>query len=190
MSAAVRSFPARDWRAIGAALAMLCVCAGIVFIGSLIFLFFWIIGGRFTIDGTAQLANLLSHFVGAPFRVAVPLAWHQYMSALPIPVAASAVEFGVPAVLAVFPLPRRVKVVLWIIWAFVSGLDLYTTFMGTGIADRTLHPFRQWLAGNAAGRGVVTGLLTFGPELMATALVTVLSMATRGVITSWRGNDT
>ena len=106
MSVAARSYATRDWRAVGAALAMLGVCAGIAFIGGLSFLCFWLIGGRFTIDGTAGIATLLAQFIGAPWRIAPPLPWQPYVAALPIPLAASAAEFGVPTVLAVFRPPR------------------------------------------------------------------------------------
>jgi hypothetical protein len=179
-----------NWRAVRTATGLLFLSSSIAFIGVLIVLYFWFLGGRFTIDGTAQLVGGLASMIGAPWSLLPPLPWHLYLQALPIPIAASGVEFGVPVVIAAFGMPRRFVWALWIVWALVSGLDLYTTFAGTGIADATSHPFRQFLASNPPARGGVTFALTFGPEALLSALVYIVQQAWRGWLDSWRQYDT
>lgn len=165
------------WGAFGIASGVLGLVAGIALIGLLIVVFFWCIGARFSIDGAAWIGSWLAGFIGAPWSIPTPLAWDWYVRLVFIPLSMSAVEFGVPLVARVFPLGRQITAALFAIWSVTVILDLFTTYVGTGVVAPGAGEVAQRFAANPPARAVATVALTFLPELILSALIMLALLA-------------
>lgn len=110
----------------------------------------WTIGARYTIDGLVVVANALLSWLALPEAVRIPaLAWQWWHVALwTVPVVCSVAEWLSP---------RRLANWMRVLWAGILLADLVSTFIGIGLPD-------AYTPANIAFVGLVTLLLTFGPE--------------------------
>lgn len=140
---------------IGAAFAGLCIGGS-----------FWIIGGRFTIDGIMWCINWLLMFLSVPLQISLPLPWFVYFYLSPIPILFSVVEWNTSI--------RQMTVALFCVWLIVSGMDILSTFIGLGIPSTNASQVTQWFHASTPAKGVSAAFLTFWPEWLIRRMVKIL----------------
>lgn len=139
----------------GAAFAGLCIGGS-----------FWIIGGRFTIDGIMWCINWLLMFLSVPFQISLPLPWFVYFYLSPIPILFSVVEWNTSI--------RQMTLALFCVWLIVSGMDILSTFIGLGIPSTGASQVAQWFHASTPAKGVSAAFLTFWPEWLIRRMVKIL----------------
>ncbi len=157
-----------------------------VTIGLTIAAYTWFLGARYTVDGVIVVVNWMLQFLGAPLQLAIPLPWQWYFYLAFIPVGYSLVEF--------FNLPyhreaigrRWASLGMIVVWVIVGTMDMVTTFVGTGVPHPSAGPVGQWFAFTPWVRGLVTMLLTFGPEWMVRQMVSAGRDSWHQLRTAWR----
>ncbi len=170
------------FRAIGRFIAT----SAAVVIGLAIAGYTWFLGARYTVDGVIVVVNWMLLFIDAPLHIRIPLPWAWYFYLAPIPIAYSLVEF--------FNLPYRqeeqrrkwASLGMIIVWIVVGSMDMVTTFIGTGVPHPSTGVVGQWFALTPWVRGVVTMLLTFGPEWMARQMTHAWQDAWQQLRQVWR----
>lgn len=131
--------------------------SGISFAALIIGLVLWPIGARYSIDGLLWLCNQLLAFLRVGTQIPTPPVWQVYVVLAPIPVICSRVEWGLSL--------RRVPGAhSGITWLFVVGYDLATTYFGIKYPEPGAWDITRQLAQSLALSGILTAVLTFGPE--------------------------
>lgn len=122
----------------------------------------WAVGGRYTIDGLAKIANWFMAFFGIPLHINLPLSWQWYLALMILPLLASTVEWR--------NLPRQQignRVIyasygMICVWCITAAGDLASTFLGLNLASLPL-------------RGAISFFLTFWPEWMARSMAQIVA---------------
>lgn len=117
----------------------------------------WPIGARYSIDGLLWLCNQLLDFLRMGMRIPTPPVWQLYVVLAPIPLICSRVEWG----LSLRSVPGAHAGVTWL---FVVGYDLATTYFGIKYPEPGAWDITRQLAQSLALSGILTAVLTFGPE--------------------------
>lgn len=118
----------------------------------------WIFGARYTVDGLVLGSNIVLEFLTIPARIAP--RWELYLWLLVIPLAFSAVEWTCS------PIGRsRIKHPgLIMAWIVVITLDIGSTVLGLAAAKSPAALVT--IVSTVYGIGLLSVLLTFGPEAM------------------------
>lgn len=131
--------------------------------GVLIGLALWPIGARYTIDGILWIANFILTFVRVPYQIPLPPVWQMYLLLAPICLICSGVEWRAP----LFKRAGRWEFAsadTIIIWLVIVVLDVGTTYAGIRNPGRDAWPIMQELAASLVLSGILSAILTFGPE--------------------------
>lgn len=125
---------------------------------------FWMVGGRYTLDGWVIAINTLLGFLQLPVRIPMPTAWW-ILGCVPLALAYSWVEFGAR--------PGRPGRPSWrgwfvgmLLWLIIIGTDVGTTFVGIQNPGPRPWAISQWLAATPWAGGLWSLVLTFWPELL------------------------
>lgn len=144
----------------------------VVIIGLPIFVGWWIMGGKYTIDGTPLLANLLLDFLRIGARVPIISDGRYYLFLVWLPLLVSIIERR--------NRPRRglalsnATVVVLAVWAIASLYDLGTTYIAVTTPAPDAWLITQQLGGSRIAASIWTGMTTFLPEIGIVALVRYL----------------
>lgn len=147
----------------------------VVLIGLPIFAGWWIMGGKYTIDGTPLLINMLLDFLRLGARVS-PITdgrWYALLAWLPILV----------SIIERRNRPRRglaftsTTVVVLAVWAIASLYDLGTTYIAVTTPAPDAWLLTQQIGAYRPVAALWTGATTFLPEIGIVALLRYL----------WRG---
>lgn len=144
----------------------------VVIIGLPIFVGWWVLGGKYTIDGTPLLANLFLEFLRLGARVA-PITdghWYAYLALLPILI----------SIIERRNRPRRglafssATVVVLAVWAIASLYDLGTTYIAVTTPAPDAWLITQQIGAYRPVAALWTGATTFLPEIGIVALLCYL----------------
>lgn len=140
----------------------------VVLIGLPIFAGWWVMGGKYTIDGTPLLLNMLLDFLRLGARVAsiTDGYWYLYLAWLPLLI--SFIERR--------NRPRKelafssATVVVLVVWAIASLYDLGTTYIAVTTPAPDAWLITQQIGAYRPIAAIWTGLTTFAPEIGIIAL--------------------
>jgi hypothetical protein len=140
------------------------------FVGMLISAVIWVLGARWTVDGLIVMFNGVLRFLNMSYQAPIPPAFLVYAILCPLPLIFSLVEWRIPfkRVDAVW---QFAKPGAWVVWIAVGLFDWYTTYLGLGVDPGTEAPtIMRQLAASSVLRGVLSAVLTAGPEWLARSM--------------------
>jgi len=130
---------------------------GIPVAALIIGLVLWPIGARYSIDGLLWLCNQLLQFLRVGYQIATPPVWQTYVVLAPLPLMCSRVEWS----LSIRKAPAAHAGVVWLL---IVGYDVLTTDFGVRYPEPGAWGVTQQIAQNLVLSGILTTVLTFGPE--------------------------
>lgn len=117
----------------------------------------WPIGARYSIDGLLWLCNQLLLFLRVAYQVPTPPIWQVYAVLAPISILCSRVEWS----LSINRMPGADAAIVWL---FIVGYDAITTYFGVRYPESGGWAITQQVGQSIVLSGILTGILTFGPE--------------------------
>ena len=137
------------------------ICGFGILIGAAI----WTIGARYTIDGVMVLLNQLLGFLRVPWRIPPVLPYWIYLICLPLPVGCSFVEWKYGPVWRDQRGRWHMQPAEFLLtWTIIVVVDLVSTFTGVSIKDSETPYLVIQIVSTTFGAGLLTAILTFGPE--------------------------
>lgn len=122
----------------------------------------WIIGARYTIDGSIWIINWLMAFIGIPY--AIELVWELYLVLIWLPVLISIIEWRYSPIQMFNGRHYFASLPIISIWLCAFLLDLLTTFSGLQVVQEGAGQVEVWLATTAWAKTIATVFLTLWPE--------------------------
>ncbi|NNJ10602.1 hypothetical protein EKD04_009700 [Chloroflexales bacterium ZM16-3] len=137
------------------------------FVGMLMSAVIWVLGARWTVDGLIVMFNAILRFLNMSYQAPIPPAFLVYAFLCPLPIIFSVVEWRVPFKRTdgewYFANPGA-----WVVWMGVGLFDWYTTYLGLGVNPGPGSPtIMSQVAASSVLRGLVSAVLTAGPEWLA-----------------------
>jgi hypothetical protein len=146
-------------------------------VGTLLLTGLWLVGARYTLDGVLTLINSLLNFLTVPTHIPIPPGWQAYLGMAFIPIVFSIIEWH--------QIPLHISdegwqsgpFGQWLVWLLVYALDAYTTWKGLGVVDDTAPTIWRELSQISWARGIMTAVLTIGPEALLRSMVAIFKQA-------------
>lgn len=140
----------------------------VLMLGMGVFGLWWIVGGKYTIDGLPLLLNELCAFLRAPRLFAPVENWRVYVALAWLPLCISVAERR-------YAPWRRLALsgtMIWVlsVWLIVSGIDAASTYLAVTNPPRDAYAFSKQLAASRPLAVTWSILTTFLPEAGMSAL--------------------
>lgn len=134
----------------------------VVLLGTFFLGLWWLVGGKYTIDGLPLLLNEIAAFFRVPVRLAPVTDWHWYLRLAWLPVFISVAERR-------FAPWRRLtfsSIMIWVllVWLVVSGVDAGSTWLAVTRPPEDAYTVSKQLAAIKVLAALWSVATTFLPE--------------------------